>query len=121
MIRSKLFYALVNTFLASSIFTPQILYLNNYSLAVAEPIQGQKTEINQSYSEGVSYYKRGLYAEALKSFQSALVIYQTKKDRYGEANVLNKIGRTYQQLGEFSKSIEFYKLALIIGLWTKLK
>ncbi|MHB8654055.1 MAG: CHAT domain-containing protein [Terriglobia bacterium] len=51
---------------------------------------------------------------ALPEFDRALALYQTQHDPHGEAQTLNAIGNTYENLGDFDKALDYLHRALAI-------
>lgn len=51
---------------------------------------------------------------ALPEFERALALYQTQHDRRGEAQTLNVIGNTYENLGDYDRALDYLHRALAI-------
>lgn len=58
-----------------------------------------------SYSKGINFYKQKKYEEALECFERCITI---KKDK----DVYNYEGIVYYELGDYSKAIKFYDMAI---------
>ena len=66
-------------------------------------------------SLGDAYKQQYRYHEALEQYEKSLLLAQNRKDRQGQAAVLNQIGLTYYNLARYQKAIEFYQQSLSIA------
>jgi two-component system, NarL family, sensor kinase len=66
-------------------------------------------------SIGVENYYLGKYEEALKSYLSALKIYEDAKDNKGLASVLNELGTFNKKQGDIEKSQKNFERALTLS------
>jgi len=73
-------------------------------------IKDEIVEINSAYF-GECYFHLGMYEEALKHFQDALV----DCDSENESIYYSSIGFTYEKLGKYDKAMENYLYALDAG------
>jgi CHAT domain-containing protein/Flp pilus assembly protein TadD len=67
------------------------------------------------YSQAVKQYNNSQFEAALQTFKQTLIIYQEIRDRYNEGNVLNFIGVTYRELGNYTKAINSLEQSLTIA------
>ncbi|HLY62103.1 MAG TPA: CHAT domain-containing tetratricopeptide repeat protein [Terriglobia bacterium] len=58
--------------------------------------------------------KQGDARAALPEFDRALALYRAQHDRHGEAQTLNAIGNTYENLGDYDRALDFLNRALAI-------
>lgn len=60
------------------------------------------------------YFFKGLYAEAIKNYLSALKIHEKLKNRKGIANCYNNIGNTYTKQKYYKEALDYHQKALAI-------
>jgi CHAT domain-containing protein len=81
---------------------------------LAQTVNPRKAEADKLFQEGEKLYNSSQYSPALKSWEEALKIYTEIRDRAGETNSLNGIGRVYDSLGEYQKALEYHQKSLTI-------
>ncbi len=89
------------------------------SIIIIESIQAQTSQNSQAEAtrllrQGNQLYQASLYRDAIQTWQLALEIYRTIKDRKGEATILNNLGTAYENFGQYQKAIDFYQQSLAI-------
>ena len=89
------------------------------STIIVESVQAQTSQNSQAEAtrllrQGNQLYQASLYREAIQTWQLALEIYRTIKDRKGEATILNNLGTAYENFGQYQKAIDFYQQSLAI-------
>ncbi len=90
--------------------------------AVAQTTPERKTEdggkasqeANRLLNQGTQQYQTSQYQAALQSWEQALAIFQSIKDRNGEAAALTNLGIAYRSLSRFNQAIEYHQQALSI-------
>ncbi|WP_434683985.1 CHAT domain-containing protein [Pseudanabaena minima] len=80
----------------------------------AQPAPDSQAEATRLLRQGNQLYQASLYREAIQTWQLALGIYRTIKDRKGEATILNNLGTAYENFGQYQKAIDFYQQSLTI-------
>ena len=75
-----------------------------------EKLKGDKLK-----DEGISYYRKGQWQEALDLWTTALKIFEKIGDVAGEALALNNIGLVYRRLGQYSEALDYYQQSLDIS------
>jgi CHAT domain-containing protein/Flp pilus assembly protein TadD len=111
---------LTHVFLASiSLFllATMSLFTNPDSLvpAIAQTTDPRKTEADLLMKQGMQQSQTGQFPAALNSWQQALQIYRTIKNRLGEALALNFLGGAYHSLGNSVKAIDYIQQSLAIA------
>ncbi|MFM2433139.1 MAG: hypothetical protein RLZZ511_4353 [Cyanobacteriota bacterium] len=81
----------------------------------AESIENRKAEADRLLNQGIQQYEADKLEDAFQSWQQALRLYQTIKDRGGEGAALGSLGNAYASLGKYDKAIEYYEKALAIA------
>ncbi|HNP21566.1 MAG TPA: tetratricopeptide repeat protein [Panacibacter sp.] len=67
----------------------------------------------QAYrSRGMNYWTRSDFGLALRSYDTAVIIFQQTKDTIGIASAYNNIGVTFKSMGDAPKALEYYFQAL---------
>ena len=89
------------------------------SIIIIESVQAQTSQNSQAEAtrllrQGNQLYQASLYKDAIQTWQLALEIYRTIKDRKGEATILNNLGTAYENFGQYQKAIDFYQQSLAI-------
>ena len=89
------------------------------SIIIIESVQAQTSQNSQAEAtrllrQGNQLYQASLYRDAIQTWQLALEIYRTIKDRKGEATILNNLGTAYENFGQYQKAIDFYQQSLAI-------
>lgn len=69
----------------------------------------QSPEASQLVRQGVGLYQKKNYSEAIKYWQRALSVYQTKGDRKSAAVVLENLARAIQQQGNSDQAITYWQ------------
>ncbi len=69
-------------------------------------VEGAKVKADSQLEFGVEMARRGLWREALFRFE------QARKERPGDAQILNNIAVAYEAMGLFEKALEAYRQAL---------
>jgi CHAT domain-containing protein len=98
--------------------TPNRLTLTEaYSLlpASAQTVDARKAEADRLLQQGIQQYDTSQFLAALNSWQQALQIYRTLRDRYGEGWALGNLGAAYGSLGNYAKAIEYGQQRLVIA------
>jgi tetratricopeptide (TPR) repeat protein len=67
------------------------------------------------WGRGFNSYQTGQFPAALNSWQQALQIYRTIKNRQGEGRALGILGSAYLSLGNYAKAIEYSQQSLAIA------
>ncbi|MDR2498881.1 MAG: tetratricopeptide repeat protein [Tannerellaceae bacterium] len=68
-----------------------------------------ENEAHEQFLNGIQFFKKGQYRQALDAYFTALVILRDYPDIY------SSIGRVYHVTGEYSKALEYYKKAIAIN------
>lgn len=76
--------------------------------------KGQDTIAIRYVREGTSYYARGNWEEALRSWFRAQSFYSKQNDETGESMVLDTIAGKYYQYGLYKKSAEYYEKEFLL-------
>lgn len=84
------------------------------SQVLAQAPQPSIPEAESLVNQGIELAEKNQFDAALKSWQSALIIYQKLDDRFSQGSVLNHIGLAYRNLGQYQKALEFLQKALEI-------
>src|ERR671932_715142 len=84
-------------------------------IAQAQTTQQRADEALGLYERGQGQSRNGMYQEALKTFQRALVIFRELGKRQSEGMTLNGIGEVYESLEQYAKALSFYQQALAIA------
>jgi CHAT domain-containing protein len=83
--------------------------------ASAQAIDARKTEADRLMRQGKQQYQTGQVPAALNSWQQALEIYRTLKNRQGEDLALGILGAIYLKLGNYAKAIEYRQQSVAIA------
>ncbi|MEG4520194.1 MULTISPECIES: CHAT domain-containing tetratricopeptide repeat protein [unclassified Microcoleus] len=83
--------------------------------AIAQTTDARKAEGDRLMKQGMQQSQTGQLRAALNSWQQALQIYRTIKNRLGEALALNFLGGAYRSLGNSAKAIEYLQQSLAIA------
>ena len=65
----------------------------------------QATKLFQTEQEGLAFYRRGDYKEALSRYLNALEIYERSGDRSGKARVLNNVALIFIEQGDYDTAM----------------
>ncbi|MEB3119493.1 MAG: tetratricopeptide repeat protein, partial [Limnothrix sp.] len=74
----------------------------------------QKSEADRLFQQGNQQYRTSQFREAIQSWEAALQIYRTLRDRQGEAASLGNLGLAYRSLGQYQQAIDFQEQSLAI-------
>ena len=87
---------------------------NDYEegLAFAKSVNNKNWIAQALRVQGISFYNRGNYEEALIYYKKSLKIYEEIGKKYGISNCLNCIGLNYKANGNLAKAIEYYTESL---------
>jgi tetratricopeptide (TPR) repeat protein len=80
--------------------------LSQSKRVLAQSTDIRKQEADKLIQQGVNQCQLSQYEAGLRSFQQALSIYRSIKDRGGEGNALDQMGVVYNLLGNYNKAIE---------------
>jgi len=83
--------------------------------AAAQTTDARKIEADRLMLQGSQQYQTSQLRAALNSWQQALQIYRTLKNRQGEGNALGLLGAAYQSLGDYAQAIEYGEQQLAIA------
>jgi CHAT domain-containing protein len=72
----------------------------------------QSLEASRLVRQGVNLYQKKDYSQAIKHWQTALNVYQQKKERAAQAIVLENLARATQQQGNSDQSIAYWQDAI---------
>ena len=90
--------------------------LEAYGLPVAAgAIEASEAEGDRLIKQGMQQNQTGQFPAALNSWQQALQIYRTIKNREGEGWALGFLGAAYHNLGNYAKAIEYTQQLLAIA------
>ena len=97
--------------IAQEIKDPQLV-----SLAQAQ-IQNkpEKVEADKLLAQGTKQLDTSQFQAALGSYQQALKVYQSIKERQGEAYSLGNLGLAYYSLGDYKRAIDYHNQGLVIA------
>ncbi|BBD63362.1 TPR repeat-containing protein (plasmid) [Nostoc sp. HK-01] len=106
-------------FLLSSIgsVTFAFLYPQFYTLnlqVLAQTPQDSIIKANDLVNQGIEQSEKSQFDTAIKSWQSALTIYQRVNDSFSQGTVLNYIGLAYRNLGQYQQSLVSLQQALAL-------
>lgn len=104
---------------------PKALEIFEQALSIHKSLGNKAGEATTLSNIATLYDTLGQYPKALEFFEQALAIYQEVNqqrlasnrelgDKAGEGKTLNDIGEVYQNLGQYSKALEYYQKALLI-------
>ncbi|MCC5937322.1 MAG: tetratricopeptide repeat protein [Lunatimonas sp.] len=87
----------------------------NYERAVllAQELSDTTKWITSQISLAMAYRQLGLYGRCLEANQEALQLARKAGDWESEANILNAMGITYQNLADWDKAIDFHREGLL--------
>jgi tetratricopeptide (TPR) repeat protein len=109
---TPVFLASISLFLFTTAFlltTPDSLFP-----AIAQTTDARQAEGDRLRQQGIQQYQTSQLRAALNSYQQALQIYRTIKNRYGESGALSSLGLAYRALGDYAKAIEYAQQQLAI-------
>ena len=113
--RAQDFALNIRTYLSSanSSEVPHLAWLE-MGLTVAGQLQEARWEALFSHEIGLFYDEQGKKETALQYYLKAIHLYQTIRDRSGEAASLNQVGAIYAWSGKREKALEYYVEALLL-------
>jgi CHAT domain-containing protein/Tfp pilus assembly protein PilF len=76
---------------------------------------GKQAQAEQLLQQGIKQREQGKAEAAKQSFQQALNLDREIGNTYGELQILNHLGSTYQTLKEFTEAIEVLKYQLLLS------
>src|SRR6476661_2024375 len=82
---------------------------------LAQNPAGRKAEADRLFNQGAEQFQTRQFQAAVQSWQQALIIYRSIKDRQGEGRALGTLGGAYGSLGDYSKAIEYAQQQLAIA------
>ncbi len=80
----------------------------------AQSTNSLKEEADRFFEQGNQQFKTSQFQAALRSYQQALKIYQSIKDRKGEGKALGNLGIAYRSLGDYKQAIQYQQQSLSI-------
>ncbi|GAA6622319.1 CHAT domain-containing protein [Scytonema sp. NUACC26] len=83
--------------------------------AVAQTTDNRKQEADKLFKQGNQQLNTSQFEAALRSYQQALKIYQSIKDRQGQGASLGGMGLAYNELGNYKQAIEYHQQRLAIA------
>jgi CHAT domain-containing protein len=117
---THIFLASISLFLVATmslLTTPDSLFP-----AIAQTSDAREAEADRLMQQGLQQYQTRQFAAALNSWQQALQIYRTLKNRPGEVRALTNFGTIYNSLsnyynsvGNYAKAIEYAQQSLAIA------
>ena len=110
-VRSGFLFSLAFCLLSVAFYIPRHSQLP----VVAQAIEVSEAEGDRLMRQGAQQYQTGQFPAALNSWQQALQIYRTIKNRQGEGWALGFLGFAYDSLGNSAKAIEYRQLSLAIA------
>jgi len=84
------------------------------ALAQAQTREERNDEPWRLNELGLQQLNQGQFREALKTFQTVLVIVRDIGDRQGESVTLNNIGNVYESLGQYPQALKYLQQSLAI-------
>jgi CHAT domain-containing protein len=113
---SKQFEAAFNSFQQALVIYQQIQDREGKTKAIVYSASAYyyflKTEADDLLARGIKEFKSNQFETALDLFQQALSIYQKIKEPQGEWRVLNNLGNTYDELGDYQQGIKYFQQGL---------
>jgi CHAT domain-containing protein len=83
--------------------------------ATAQTTDARQAEADRLFQQGLQQYQTSQFQAALNSWEQALQIYRTLKNRQREALALVNLGSAYGSLGNSAKAIEYAQQSLAIA------
>ncbi|MBW4691575.1 MAG: CHAT domain-containing protein [Lyngbya sp. HA4199-MV5] len=83
--------------------------------ALAQTTKARQAEADRLLEQGLSQFQTGGIEAAFQSWQQALTIYRSLKDRLGEGKALGNLGIAYRILGDFDQAIAAQQQYLAIA------
>ncbi len=110
---TNVFLASISLFLLATI--PLLTTPDSLLPAIAQTTDARKTEADRLLEQGIQQYQTSQFPTALDSWQQALQIFRSIKDRDGEGRALGNLGGAYLALGNYTKAIEYGQQSLVIA------
>ncbi|MBW4502970.1 MAG: CHAT domain-containing protein [Scytonema hyalinum WJT4-NPBG1] len=110
-------FAILIALLASST-APFISTLGVLSVpmrVLAQSTNSLKEEADKLIEQGTQQFYTSQFQAALRSYQQALKIYQSIKDKQGEGWSLSGLGNVYLSLGDYKIAIQYHQQSLAIA------
>lgn len=83
--------------------------------AVGQTAKAQQVEADRLLEQGLSQFQTGGIEAAFQSWQQALALYRSLKDRLGEGKALGNLGIAYRILGDYDQAIASQQQYLAIA------
>jgi len=100
---------------AAAPFGPNLPALALPLQVLSQNTDSQQQEADRLIKQGNRQLNTSKFAAALHSYQQALTIYQSIKDRKGEEHALNGLGIAYKSLGDYKQAIDYQQQSLAIA------
>jgi CHAT domain-containing protein len=110
---TNVFLASISLFLLATI--PLLTTPDSLFPAIAQTTDAREAEADRLFQQGLQQYQTSQFQAALNSWQQALQIYRTLKNRQGESRVLPNLGAAYGSLGNHAKAIEYLQQSLALA------
>jgi CHAT domain-containing protein/uncharacterized protein HemY len=110
---THVFLASISLFLLATI--PLLTTPDSLFPAIAQTTDAGKTEADRLVEQGIQQLETRQFPAALNSWQEALQIYRTIKNRQGEGAALGILGSAYYSLGNYAKAIDYSQQHLAIA------
>ncbi|MFN6516003.1 MAG: CHAT domain-containing protein [Nostoc sp. CreGUA01] len=78
-------------------------------LSIGKLVQAQTIDADQLVNKGVESYQAGNFRGAIQSWETALELYEQKKNYNNVAIANENLARTYQQLGENEQALNYWE------------
>ncbi|MFE1744721.1 tetratricopeptide repeat protein [Coleofasciculus sp. H7-2] len=88
---------------------------SNAVLAQAQTTEQRDDEALRLYQLGIQQLNKGLFREALETFEQILITFKAIGDRQGEGTILHNIGFAYANLGQYPQALKYLQQALAIA------
>jgi serine phosphatase RsbU (regulator of sigma subunit) len=85
------------------------------ALKIAQQIENYELQYKSEFSIGFANYNKNNFEDALIHFNNSLILSKKAKLPEGEALSLNRIGNTYQLMGQNEKALDKYTQAMTIN------
>jgi tetratricopeptide (TPR) repeat protein len=91
------------------------------AIAQAQTAQDRKAEVEELTRQFLNHFSRGEVKESLVAQEKILSLHRMSGNLDGEFGALINIGLTYKNLGQSSKSLDYFQQALIVEKLTASK
>ncbi|HSH50538.1 MAG TPA: tetratricopeptide repeat protein [Bacteroidales bacterium] len=85
------------------------------AIKISKEINNYELWNKSEYLAGFAHYVQNDFSEAIKHFEKSLELSITYGFAEGEAAALNRMGNTYQLMGQYEKALKLYQQALAIN------